>query len=325
MNAAVSSDGEKMAVAYCVSGVCGLGGLGTAGADANVAIYRSLQGGTEWEQIAEFQTAVFVEVVLMDGRVVVSVPAASGGNDFFVLPGGEQVTPPAGYTRVVAIPYERFGWANDAGQVADASGKVLYEIPAPGGPHEMIAFGPVAPNPPDNSAMMFWRAATGEQYITHFTTERIAALTYLASEPYVAAEPYRLSTTFPPAHGYGANISIDASGLDLPEERVLLDTLPAMILDSMIIPITEPFADPSYPADRYHVRSVQEFRARVTGTGSCLSLRRAMDPDAEALYCLPDGALLAASTETQVIDGVEWAEVVYAEDFLFAEMQYIER
>lgn len=242
LSVGASADGSVLAVARCLEAGC----FNVEGPDteAQSLVYRSLDGGVTWETLAQFDHEVLVQLVLSDGRVLISDQFA-GSSTFTSLPDGAEIAPPAPATPVLKpIPLGdgTIGWLGGEGDVYDSNGGVVIDVPGDGVATSALV-------QVNGYAVVHWSAdgGAGEQFISVYAPDlRTTYSTDHLPFDFVALTPEGLLIT---------NVSASSDELRLPAPVGLLPTLVSLVNGEMLA-VSDPFTDAAYPADRYIVRAL---------------------------------------------------------------------
>lgn len=263
----VSANGAALVVSLCVKGQCG--GLGATNDAAEAVLYRSLDGGITWSEMARVSGgAVSVRVVTSDGRAIVGLtPPTQKNENLFWEPADTPIIPPAEAPVgdiPELLPDGRLVWPGlDAWYFDD--GTVAAHRPAsqPGGFFS-------------NAFPFYTDAQTGNFLAAYSTPPGVEDIAIdLGKGIYLGT--------------IGAGL-VPGAGPDAPAE------IPAWIdaTTGVIRPITNPFLQPDGDLDFLYLAGAypQATYDRVTGVSSCLNLHASPDASSPVLGCLANDVLV---------------------------------
>ncbi len=302
----LNSDGSDIVVGVCTRGYCGPFNAITA--DAQMTLFRSLDGGVTWAEFAVFDGTYNVVAIAKDGVVLTGPYDADPdtldhpGYQFF--PSGDPLEPPAqaGLSWPISLPSGDLLWPTEDGRLLRSDGSEFLDI----GAGLRLAGGLSGLLHPDRYSgelpLVLWREASTDYYLAvvdpggrltqAFSLDGFARVGGWLDHGVIvgnAVVPAERLTTVPP---------------ELSTEYL---TVPSLIDldDGRVQPIPDPFLD---RYGRNNVLAVVEGPfARVVGTGSCLNIRAA---DGRVLDCAADSVLLRVMGATGEIGGETVQHVV---------------
>jgi hypothetical protein len=316
---ALSDDASEIAAGVCTRGYCG--GLGFPTADAQTTLYRPLDGGVTWAEIAAMDGGAWVVAVVKDGVVV---PGPHGTEEesapkFSLFPGGEPVQPPSGAN---SWPFALLGgelvWRTEDGRLLRSDGSEAMAL------GEGVYVGDIVAD------------AGGERFAVSWYTDRPSSQNRIGvfsrdGQPISAfslSDSARvggwLSDTL-----VAGNATVPQGLLPTPEPgSYAMNFVPAIF--DLEAGEAHPLAGPFHElplSGRNYVRAVPHGPfARVVNTGACLNVRQAPGTSAPVLACAADDVLLKDTGETREVDGAIWQRVVTPAGLEgWASSQYLER
>ena len=301
---AISRDGGEVVIGICTRGRCGPNAARVT-SDAQVAVYRSVDGGVSWSKLVDLDGAYEVVEVVREG-IIVYGPLGSDEStpEFTVYPGGERVRPPWAGGRPIPLRDRKLIWQqrSDPRTLRRGDGSAFMSLALPSDATLLDYL----QSPFEDQIALHWTEAqqtiiglaNSEGQITqsiNFGDGMVAVGGWIAAGQLIVIADFpkgRLAS--PPAETYrGALPGV----LDLESGRLR--------------PISSPFADARFQRGRSQVvATVMGPFARVVNTGGCLNLRAEPSLDAEIVGCLADNVLLPDTDETARSGDVTWLRIV---------------
>jgi hypothetical protein len=323
-------DGSAIAVSVCKRGPCFNEPAALSPAEAETAIFLSLDGGISWSEVHAPGRVAFVSAVLPDQRLLVGVrtdrPEAP---DYWLVPGDERLTSPEGtLAQPVLIGDGRIGWPLHDGRIVTNDGSLW-----PGkwaDPQQIQLIGKLTYNRSleriaasvsrisqdviSNSRLVVVLAIDGSLQNVYSTSGFVGPIAWLDAN--------RILVTFfaPP----------DKSPMTA-QESFSGPSLAIMELDRLRIrplQMNDLNADDELRAAMNNVLSIQQGPfARVVNTeNTCLNIRAEPLPSAGVLDCAAEGVLLRDLGQGADIAGTTWLRVATPAGIEgWASTQYLER
>lgn len=324
--------GQMVAVA-CQAGRCR--GTGVGGWAGDFDVYRTTDGGISWAPFGSVPAMAFPMAVTAEGTLFGHFLGRDDNErpqyDFFRLPSGEKVTPPAPNTEPRVVPGLGLVWEPTsmdrkfgAEPSYDAFGKVI----------DAAAIGP-------NLEARLTARAGGQLY---------GAWTYVLDRP---ADPHPASVYFGRADAAGKPLALFRLGPAVPVASWLGPFLagPGLVISNGEVEVSagspRPFDVPAVLIDLATgtVSPLREFDqfmnanqqpivrgtvvakvARVVTGGDCLNVRESASSSAPAIACYHDGVLLFERGEAVTVGGASWVPVTTpAGKEGWASAQFLER
>jgi len=269
---ALNSDASEIVVSVCTRGECA--GIDPASPDAQTTLYRSLDGGVTWSQLADLDGGAGVIAIANDGVVVSGAYSEEEAAPRLTLfPSGGPVQPPpeASEAWPLSLPSGELIWPT-GGRLLRSDGSEFLDLGE------------------DVTAVNIWRKniqldPSGERLAIVWWTQgpRQTVQDYLG----VGTTDGRLSHVFsvPGYAGVGGwvdsnlllgNASFSPEELGAPDSN-FFGYLPALydLGAGQLHPVMQPFLDPPFGGQRNHIQAVLHGPfARVVNTGACLNVRQ---------------------------------------------------
>lgn len=291
---AATPDGGVIVAGVCVRSYCGPMGS-TFYSDAMVKLFRSMDGGVTWAELATVNGYAFPLGIASDGQAIVFRVDSTTNGYVAKLPSGERFATPvaAADSDWPQVLGSEPWWDPGRGRTLVSPSRTwTLDIPVGSG-----------------SPRVFWWGKEGAVY-QWFDRNAPGAKSYIG-DAYVGGElraawevaAYDLTLrTWPHQTRLLANASFDGNR-ELP---VLIgheadpNELTIQAIDVPAFP----------PNDRNKVVAGMIGFVRVTGTGDCLRVRSAPSTSANELGCYKDGVLLWDAQQTVDADGRTWMKVL---------------
>ena len=319
---ALSDDASEIVAGVCTRGYCG--GLDFATADAQMTLYRSLDGGVTWTELAVVDGGAWVVAVVKEG-VVVSGPydaEEESGPKFSLFPGGEPVPPPQPPPAVDGWPWTLSGgelaWATEDGRLLGSDGGEILDlgegasmgsaVPDVGGARFAVTWYTDRPSP----GYLIGVFSRDGRPVSAFSLSDYARIGGWLSDALVAG-----------------NANVPQTLLPTPEPGSFVMNFLPIIFDletGEAHPLAGPFQELPLSGRNYIRAVLRGPFARVVNTGSCLNVRAEPGMAADALTCAADDVLLRDTGETREAEGATWRRVVTPAGVEgWANSQYLER
>ena len=303
---ALSPDGAEIAVGVCSRGHCGPVAQETP--DAQTTLFRSLDGGVTWSELAVLNGAHGV-VAIGQGGVIVSGPFQAGTQaapPFRVLPQGRPLTPPPGASagRPISLPGGDLLWRTEDGRrVVRGDGGGFLDLNL--GDRGWI--GDLVPDATGERFAVSWGDG-GRQYVGVVGRDGRLITTLSSGENTYAAVGAWLSSTL-----LVGNVTVSQPQLRTAAPQPFSGLLPAIfdLQAGRVSPIPIPFLDSPFRNGRNRIQATLRGPfARVASPGDCLNVRAEPGAAAKVVTCAADGVLLRDTGETREQGGATWLRVV---------------
>jgi hypothetical protein len=287
-------DGSVLVAGVCIQAYCGpMGSEFNAG--ARVTVFRSLDGGVSWTELATVGGYAFPLGVASDGQAVVLRREAATGGYVAKIPSGDRFpTPPAAATSdwpqvIGGQPY----WNPDRGStLVSPQGSRPLDIPAGSSAPRVVPWG-------RGAALYQWLDRKGPGAIQFVgDPDEGGTLRIAWRVPSIDLE----ISTWPHGTSLLGNASFDGKRLPVFIHQEPDPTeLRIQAVDVPIFP----------PNDRNKVIAGMAGKfARVKAGGDCLNVREEPTASSVSLGCFKDGVLLPDLGETTTVDGRTWVKVM---------------
>ena len=301
---AISRDGAEVVVGICTRGHCGPDTAAVT-SDAQVAAYRSVDGGVSWSKLVDLDGAYEIVEVVREG-IIVYGPLGSDEStpEFTVYPGGERVRPPWAGGSPITLQDRKLIWQQrtDPNLLRRGDGSAFMSLGLPN----------------DTTLLDFVQSPFNDQIAVLWTVSQQTIIGLVDSEGQLT-QSINFRDRMVAVGGWltAGQLIVTA---DFPKDQLetqavepYAGALPGVLdLDSgNMQPISSPFAEAEFQQGRSElVATVRGPFARVVNTGGCLNLRAEPTLDAEILRCLADNVLLLDTGETARGADVTWLRVV---------------
>ena len=301
---AISRDGAEVVVGICTRGRCGPDTAAVT-SDAQVAAYRSVDGGVSWSKLVDLDGAYEIVEVVREG-IIVYGPLGSDEStpEFTVYPGGERVRPPWAGGSPITLQDRKLIWQQrtDPNLLRRGDGSAFMSLGLPN----------------DTTLLDFVQSPFNDQIAVLWTVSQQTIIGLVDSEGQLT-QSINFRDRMVAVGGWltAGQLIVTA---DFPKDQLetqavepYAGALPGVLdLDSgNMQPISSPFAEAEFQQGRSRiVATVRGPFARVVNTGGCLNLRAEPTLDAEILRCLADNVLLLDTGETARGADVTWLRVV---------------
>ena len=301
---AISRDGGEIIIGVCTRGRCGPD-TASVTSDAQVAAYRSVDGGVSWSKLVDLDGAYEIVEVVREG-IIVYGPLGSDEStpEFTVYPGGERVRPPWAGGGPITLQDRKLIWQQrtDPNLLRRGDGSAFMSLGLPN----------------DTTLLDFVQSPFNDQIAVLWTVSQQTIIGLVDSEGQLTQSINFRDRMVAVGGWLTAGQLIVTAGFpkDRLETQVVepyAGALPGVLdLDSgNMQPISSPFAEAEFQQGRSEVvATVRGPFARVVNTGGCLNLRAEPTLDAEILRCLADNVLLLDTGETARGADVTWLRVV---------------
>ena len=301
---AISRDGGEIVIGVCTRGRCGPD-TASVTSDAQVAAYRSVDGGVSWSKLVDLDGAYEIVEVVREG-IIVYGPLGSDEStpEFTVYPGGERVRPPWAGGSPITLQDRKLIWQQrtDPNLLRRGDGSAFMSLGLPN----------------DTTLLDFVQSPFNDQIAVLWTVSQQTIIGLVDSEGQLT-QSINFRDRMVAVGGWltAGQLIVTA---DFPKDQLetqavepYAGALPGVLdLDSgNMQPISSPFAEAEFQQGRSEVvATVRGPFARVVNTGGCLNLRAEPTLDAEILRCLADNVLLLDTGETARGADVTWLRVV---------------
>ena len=301
---AISRDGAEVVVGICTRGRCGPDTAAVT-TDAQIAAYRSVDGGVSWSKLVDLDGAYEIVEVVREG-IIVYGPLGSDEStpEFTVYPGGERVRPPWAGGGPITLQDRKLIWQQrtDPNLLRRGDGSAFVSLGLPN----------------DTTLLDFVQSPFNDQITVLWTVSQQTIIGLVDSEGQLT-QSINFRDRMVAVGGWltAGQLIVTADfpkdQLETPAVEPYAGALPGVLdLDSgNMQPISSPFAEAEFQQGRSEVvATVRGPFARVVNTGGCLNLRAEPTLDAEILRCLADNVLLLDTGETARGADVTWLRVV---------------
>jgi hypothetical protein len=309
---ALSSDASEIVVSVCSHGYCQW--IDQASPDAQMTLFRSLDGGVTWAEFGVIDGWSRVVAIAKESVVLWGSDPVKAEPEYRLFPSGDPVQPPpqAEDNWPLSLPSGELIWRTKDGRLVRSDGSGFLAL-GEGASFVNAWRRNIELDPSGKRMATTWRSeSSGRNYLG------VAGLDGQVTDVFSLGE-YAMVGGWVNSRLLAGNASIASEELYLP---ALFDLDAAQL---HLIP--HPFLDPPFRNGRNFVQAVLRGPfARVVETGSCLKVRAEPGMAASVLTCAADDVLLRDTGETQEVDGTTWRRVVTPAGLEgWASSQYLER
>ena len=300
---AIDPDGSELTVAFCTRGIC----PGGSSTDAETTLFHSKDGGITWTELGKLGAGQSMRRVLLANGAVIVASWLDGEEKNYMLPGGQEVKPPPGYTAssifgVKALANGELLWQTGDGRLLRSDGTTFFD------PTGQAVVGELLSDPLGTGFVFAGISSSPtSNYIVHLGSDGRVLDAY--SSPH-----FLLLGAWPQENMLFGNTSVYMGELGGPlPSPFFANYLPTLIdlHTNTIHPIREPFIDSPLANGRNTVLAVQRgpFALVVNTDNTCLNVRAEPLPSAGILDCAAEGVLLRDLGQAVDFAGSTWLHV----------------